>query len=149
MAGPTREQVFIALFNLLNGNIAGVVSYNRRMTLPGQIPPAQQPALIVWEQPEKTERAGPGAPKKRIWEAWVVIAFQNASKTAAGATLLNPIIDAIENLIEPTNAMPGNVQTLGGLVTGCWIAGDTMKETGDTDPNGQGGAVIPIRILVP
>jgi hypothetical protein len=36
-------------------------------------------------------------------------------------------------------------QTLGGLVSHCWIDGKIMKDSGDID--GDGIAVIPVKIL--
>ncbi len=42
-----------------------------------------------------------------------------------------------------------NRLTLGGLVSWCRIEGRTVVETGDTDPEGLGGALIPLKILVP
>jgi hypothetical protein len=38
-------------------------------------------------------------------------------------------------------------QTLGGLVSHCWIEGRIEMDSGDND--GQAKAIIPIRILVP
>jgi hypothetical protein len=42
-----------------------------------------------------------------------------------------------------------NTCTLGGLVHYARIEGIVVKETGDTDSNGLGGAVIPIKIMPP
>ena len=160
MARPTREQVFTALFALLNGNVAGITTYNRRFALPSLVATniGPLPVLMLWEQPEKTVQAGPNTPAQKIWRAWIVIVFQNPSQpdvqnpgaATPGATIINPLIDAVEAVIFPSPA-PGqqSTQTLGGIVAGVWIDGETVKETGDTDTNGLGGAVIPLKILVP
>jgi len=149
--GPTREQVFGALYSLLYRNVQGVAFYSRRFALPAKIPSGETiPGackLMVWEQPEHTTRKGGTPIKNRVWEAWVVVYFRNDQKDVPGATIINPIIDSIEALLNEPAGTP--VQTLGGLVTGIWIAGDTHIETGDTDENGLGGAVIPVHILVP
>jgi hypothetical protein len=153
--GPTREQVFQALFALLNNNVTGIANYSRRFTLPTKID-AQDlrvgtATLMVWEQPEKTERPGEVPIRTRTWEAWVVVYFRNDDPSVAGATIINPIIDEIETLIEgsPPAQFGAPVQNLGGLVDGVWIDGTTLKETGDTDEAGLGGCVIRIHILVP
>jgi len=150
MAGPTREQIYGALFALLDQKIPGVVTFSRRMALPGDVPPARQPALLLWEQPERVEDPGRGAPVKRSFEAWVVLYFQNRDKAVAGATILNPLLDAVEAALAPSGGdLVFNAQTLGGLVNSCEISGEIHKQVGDTDPNGQGGAVVPVRIVVP
>ena len=146
----TREEVMGALFALLDQRIPGVVTYSRRMALPSDVPPARQPALLLWEQPERTEDPGRGAPVKRTWEVWVVVYFQNRNKAVAGATILNPLLDTIEAALAPTGAGHAvNAQTLGGLVSSCEINGETHKQLGDTDPMGQGGAIVPLTIVVP
>jgi hypothetical protein len=151
---PTREQVFSSLFSLLQ--TVGATnsppmfnSFSRRFTaMPGNIPPLQLPQLILWEQPERSEFAGPSMPRKRIWNALVVVYFINPSKTVPGATIINPMIDAIEAALRYDNPATNRL-TLGGLVEWCRIEGQTIKETGDTDSQGLGGVVIPVRILVP
>jgi hypothetical protein len=65
---------------------------------------------------------------------------------AAGVTpisLLNPLIDAVDAALKRSPISNG--QTLGGLVSHCYIDGKTMKDDGDFDGNGT--AVIPVKIL--
>lgn len=150
--GPTREQVFGALFTLLRGNVAGVAEYTRRTRLPAKIGAGEmQPGtaiLFLVELPyEKTEREGGIPIKKRTWEAGALVYFQNLDKSVPGMTIANPLIDAIEALIEPPVTQPA--QTLGGLVEGVWIEGETLKESGDTDENGIGFVWVPLHIEVP
>jgi hypothetical protein len=146
----TREQVFQALFSALQAPAIAdlVTTFSRRFSPPDQIQPLAFPQLMLWEQSEKTEYSGPQMPRKRAWSALIVVYFQNTSKTVPGATIINPIMDAIEATLRYDNPAT-NALTLGGLVTYCRIEGQTIKETGDTDANGIGGAVIPIRILIP
>lgn len=151
MASPTREQVYSALFTLLSTTpaiTALVTSFSRVFSIIDQVEPADMPRLMVWEQPEKSEFAGPAMSRKRVWNAAIVVYFQNTDKTVAGATIINPIIDAIEAAMRWDNPSAGKL-TLGGLVEYCRIEGQTIKETGDTDAELRGGAVIPVRILVP
>jgi hypothetical protein len=56
------------------------------------------------------------------------------------------MLQAIDVALEPDD-IPRGPLTLGGLVTHCWIEGDTDMDTGIY--TSQGAAIIPIRILVP
>lgn len=120
------------------------------------IPPGLLPCLILWEQPEETRYEGHVGLPLNTWEAVVLVVFQNLSKprggdpttAVPGATIINPLVDAVRAALAPDD--PGsNNYTIGGLVYWCRVEGKTVIETGDTDADGYGGAVIPLRILVP
>lgn len=143
---PTREVVFQALFARLQA-IPGVRTTSRRMTLPSQVAPGDMPRLMLWEQPE-IARNQTGLPDKRVWEAWAVIVFVNEDPTVAGATIINPMLEAIEAALG-VDDFARNVCSLGGLVHYARIEGTVIKETGDTDTTGLGGAVVPIKIMPP
>jgi hypothetical protein len=160
MARPTREQVFSALFSLLNQNIAGVKTYSRRFAQPSTVRQTigTPPVLMLLEMPEQTLQKGPNQPSQKVWNALIVVVFFNASQpnpqdpglATPGATIINPILDSIDAALFPSPAAGVQfTQTLGGLVQGIWIDGETHKETGDTDPQGMGGAVVPLKIIVP
>ena len=153
---PTREQVFSALQTLLS-DVPGINFVSRRMMLPNDFTSStgtvdtQLPCLLIWEQNEETRHTGPnqglGIPPKRTWEAWLVVYFKNTSATVPGATIINPILDAIETALAPN--VVTNTQTLGGLVSHTWIEGPTTVALGDVDTEGFGGAVVPVRMLIP
>jgi hypothetical protein len=148
---PSRETVMTALFALVEGLVPPFTTTGRRMTMPGQGPsaldPILQPALMMWEQHEHDERSERGTPVRQ-WYVWFVIAFRNDDRDTAGATILNPLLDTLRGALAPDNPVH-NTLTLGGLVTAVYVDGPTIKHTGDTDAQGQGGAVIPVTILVP
>lgn len=152
---PTREQVFQALFARLQTAGATFTTYSRRMMDYSAIPPNLMPIVILWEQPEETEWGHRGTPKD-YWEAFVFIVFQNPSRplqddpttATAGATIVNPLIDAVRTALGPDDPTEGEL-TLDGLVEWVRVWGRTLVETGDTETDGRGGAIIPIRILVP
>lgn len=142
----SREAIMQALFARLQ-TVPGIVTFSRRMTLPHRVAPADQPCLMLWEQPE-TERIVTAAPPRRILEAWAVIVFTNSDPAVAGATVINPLLDAIEAALKADDPAR-NVCSLGGIVHYARIEGLIVKETGDTDTTGLGGAVVPIRIMPP
>ena len=149
MAGGciTREQVFAAVFGLI-ANTPGFTLTTRRYIRPSSVEAINTPILMTWEQPEKTEGGDLGL-RKRWWEVWLIIVYYNNDQNVAGATILNPLIDAVEQALAPDNPVH-QTQTLGGLVQAVYIDGATVKAISDIDvDHGQGGAVIPVRILVP
>ena len=144
---PTREQVFSAVFNLVDG-LPGFVVTTRRYTRPSAVETINCPCLMTWEQPEKTEGGELGL-RKRWWEVWLIIVYYNNDTYTPGAEILNPLIDTVEAAFAPDNPVHQTL-TLGGLVQAVYIDGATVKAISDVDiDHGQGGAVIPVRILVP
>jgi hypothetical protein len=160
----TREEVMQALFAKVSPLQAPADSASplpaetpfrtvaRRTTMPGQgfasLDPSLMPALTQWEDwPEETVGGELGL-RKRTWEVWMVIQFRNDDRLAPGATILNPLIDAVEAALSP-DSPPRQVLTLDGLVNAVYIDGPTIKNTGDTDAEGNGRASVPVKILVP
>lgn len=154
-ARPTREQVFQTLFDHLIANTDGFETYSRRMMQYSEVAPRLMPILMLWEQPEETEFPHRGLPVD-VWEAMIVIVFQNTSlprngdpnSAVPGATIINPLIDEVRNALAPDDETTNSL-TFDGMVQWCRVEGRTIVETGDTETNGRGGAIIPVRILVP
>lgn len=155
MTRPTREDVFSALFDQLQNGTTSFESYSRRMMMYTDFAKDLLPALVLWEQPEETDWPGQGL-FRDYWEAMVVIVFQNDSRpqngdpntAVAGATIVNPLIEEVRAALAPDDQFTNNL-TLNGLVQWVRVEGRTIVETGDTDANGRGGAILPVRILVP
>lgn len=62
------------------------------------------------------------------------------------SSLLNPLLDAVEQALQPQHPDINQWQTLGGLATHCWIEGTI--ETDEGTLGDQAVAIIPINILV-
>jgi hypothetical protein len=138
-----REAIYGALFAKVAA-AAGFATTSRRLRHCSYVVPAEQPALFQVQKSE-TARRGAGLPPK--WTlALDLFVYAHASDDAtAAATVMNPLIDAIEAALAPDPVT--NVQTLGGLVAHCWIAGKV--ETDEGVLGGQAVAIVPIEILVP
>lgn len=65
-----------------------------------------------------------------------------------GGTVFYPLIQSIESALIADDLSQGTLM-LGGLVTHCWLEGDGFVITGETDPDGQGMATLPVRIMIP
>ena len=136
----TREPIYSALFALLSG-AAPFVTASRRLRHWSDVGPAEQPALFVVQKSETAERRA-GLPAK--WRASVdVYVYAHApDDVTSPATVLNPLLDAVEMVLAPQGA----VQTLGGLASHAWIAGKI--ETDEGVLAGQAVAILPVEILV-
>lgn len=140
-----REAIMCALFNLVSTS-AAFATASRRLKLWSSVAPADKPALFLYERGDVYVRASEAVPEAVTMNVDLYL-YIDAGKdqSVIPAAALNNLIDAVDTVLAP-NYLTG-VQTLGGLVSHCWIDGKIMKDAGDLD--GDGVAVIPIKILVP
>ena len=153
MSYVTREQAMNALYALLlplsQGGNPSFVTISRRLAHWTQCP--TQPALYLYEKPETHKRQNPASLTARMLEADIFI-YINVGEDASAVpvTQLNALLDLIDpssgGVLKP-DVLDQNRQTLGGVVYDCWIEGQIIKVPGDMD--GQGIAVIPVKILLP
>ena len=138
-----RELIYGTLFARLSA-AAGFVTASRRLRHWSDVAAAEQPALF---QVQKTEsvRRDPGLPPRWTLSADLFVYAQAPDDATSPATVINPLLDAIETALAPDPV--SNLQTLGGLVAHCWIAG--RIETDEGVLGGQAVAIVPIEILVP
>jgi hypothetical protein len=123
---------------------AGYVTTGRRLKLWTDVAAAEKPAIFQYERGDNYSK---GNQYTTIIEMSVDLYIYTAPGMDSGVTpisILNPLIDAVDAALKPSPATPGR-QTLGGLVSNCYIDGKVMKDPGDLD--GDGIAVIPIKIL--
>lgn len=140
-----RETIITALFNLLAASGAFTTA-NRRLKLWSSVPSSEKPALFLVERGEVYSRASEAVPETVTMQLEIYI-YTEAGKDegTVPASALNPLIDAVDAALSP-NRLTG-MQTLSGLVSHCWIEGRVLKDAGDLD--GDGVAVIPVKVLVP
>jgi hypothetical protein len=138
-----RESIITALYNLAL-TAASFQTSGRRLQLWSKV--SSFPALFVQSTgthyPPREIRQLPS--KRTIAaEIWV---YTDAGKdpNANPEAALNDIVDAVEAALAP--GLNG-AQTLGGLVSHCWIEGMVEQYPGVLD--GIAKAIIPVKILVP
>jgi hypothetical protein len=138
----TREPIYAALFALVSG-AAEFVTVSRRLRHWTDVGAAEQPALF---QIQKSESAEERAPLPVKWRAAVDLYLyaQAPDELTAPSTIVNPLLDAIEAALAPDPFT--HMQSLGGLVSHCWIAGKIMTDEGVL--GGQAVAIVPVEILV-
>jgi hypothetical protein len=153
MAGPTREQISVALFNLVSlatGNVIGLVTSDRRARAFTDVLPAEMPALFIEELPEDYEHTFEKMlklPPKRTMKYIVALYLSDHQESSVvPMTQMNAMIDAIEIALAPSMVTGG--QTLGGLVFECRIDGKIDKFE-NVDNSGKSVALLPIAVLRP
>ena len=136
-----REPIYAALFALASG-AANFVTVSRRLRHWSDVGAAEQPALFMIQKSETAEARRP-LPAK--WRASVDLYLyaQAPDELTPPATVLNPLLDAVEAALAPDPV--SHVQSLGGLVSHCWIAGRVQTDEGVL--GGQAVAIVPIEIL--
>lgn len=140
-----RETIITALFNLVS-NSATFATASRRLQLWSSVASSDKPAIFICERGDVYTHTSEAVPESVTINVDIYI-YTDAGKdqSIVPASILNNLIDSVESVLAP-NPVTG-LQTLGGLVSHCWIDGKIMKDSGDLD--GDGVAIIPLKILVP
>jgi hypothetical protein len=140
-----RVAIMNALQNLLETGLnINFVTVGRKWRPSDQVSPEERPALFLVQVAELNELQAIGLPTITTMDVIVVI-YVNTADAEVPADMLNDIVDQFETLFDPLAL--DQKQTLGGLVAHVWAEGKTFFMAGDVD--GDGIAIIPIRILPP
>lgn len=121
----------------------GVTKVGRRLKVWTEVP--LQPACFLTGHVEQDVYKSELTPSLTTIEGMIYVYFKTTDPTCIPAIDLNNILDGIDAAIAPS--IVTGKQTLGGLVSHCRRDGKVMLDPGDLD--GQGLALIPIKILVP
>jgi hypothetical protein len=131
-----------ALFALVSGS-ASFITASRRLRLWTDVPASERPAIFQYERDDTYTL---GQQYTQRVEMNVDLYIYTAPGNDSGVipiSILNPLVDAVDAALKPS--IVTRRQTLGGLVSHCYIDGKIMKDPGDID--GDGIAVIPVKIL--
>jgi hypothetical protein len=140
-----REDIYSALFDILEttAKAAGAKTCSRKLRHWSDVPAAEQPAVFQIQRTESSIRRR-GVPAKTTLNVDFYI-YVNTSDDPqlAPTTLLNPILDAIDNAFPSEE--PGGPVTLDGLVSHVWTTGNI--ETAEGVLGSQEVAIVPIEII--
>jgi hypothetical protein len=139
-----REVVYAALWTL--GSTAGTfASANRRLRHWTDVAPIEQPALFMSEKGGHAVVQALGAPIAWTLYADFFIYVHSSDPYAAPATILNPLVDALERALAPSPAT--GVQNLGlpMMVQHAYISGKI--ETDEGVLGDQAIAIVPVEVL--
>ncbi len=140
----SREPIYAALFAKVAA-AAGFVTTGRRLRHWSGLAPAEQPGLFMRQKTEIAAVPMLGAPT--VWTLVVdLYLYAHASNPyVAPATILNPLIDAVEAALAPPAATGMQDLGLPAMVQHAYIAGKV--ETDEGALRDQAVAIIPVEIL--
>ena len=139
-----REPIYAALFGLVEAAADFAVA-DRRLRHWSDIAPAEQPALFMAQKSELAKINALGAPTVWTLAVDLYVYAHSSDPYLAPATVLNPLLDAVEAALAPS-ATTG-VQDLGlpAQVRHAYISGKI--ETDEGVLGDQAVAIVPIEIL--
>lgn len=144
---PDREAIYAALFAKMQTAYAWKNNPSRRVKLWNEVPAEERPSMHQFEGHDETWDWSNSANPKVVLEASIFIYTDCKDPTVVGAIQLNEVLNAVTGALIPGVAdLQTGRQTLGGLVHSARIQGSVTRVPGDLD--GDGMAIVPIRILV-
>jgi hypothetical protein len=139
-----REPIYAALFELV-GAAADFTIVDRHLRHWSDVAPAEQPALFMAQKTELASVKTLGA--STVWTLAVdlYVYVHSSDPYLAPATVLNPLLDAVEAALAPS-AITG-LQDLGlpAMVQHAYISGKI--ETDEGVLGDQAVAIVPVEIL--
>lgn len=109
-----------------------------------KVPPGSQPALFMQQVIEVASGRKEQGVQTWEWSSLILIYFrENTIPDKDSWTVANEMMDSVDMIIQ---GIPGEYQTLGGVVADCYIEGTVGLYEGQGDPN-QAIIAIPVVIL--
>jgi hypothetical protein len=139
-----REPIYAALWELASA-AAPFVTTQRRLRHWADVSPAEQPALFMSEKGSVAKVKALGAPVVWTLFADLYLYAHSSDPYRAPASILNPLLDAVETALAPAPAT--GIQNLGLplMVQHAYIAGKV--ETDEGTLGDQTIAIVPVEIL--
>ena len=139
-----REPIYAALFGLIE-SAADFTVVNRRLRHWSDVSPAEQPALFMAQKTQTASVKTLGAPTVWTLSVDLYVYAHSSDPYLAPATVLNPLLDAVEAALAPSAAT--GIQDLGlpAQVQHAYIAGKI--ETDEGVLGDQAVAIVPVEIL--
>jgi hypothetical protein len=140
----SRELIYAALFGLLE-TAADFAVVDRRLRHWSDVSPPEQPALFMAQKTELASVKTLGAPTVWTLAVDLYLYVHSSDPYLAPATVLNPLLDAVEAALAPS-ATTG-LQDLGlpAMVQHAYINGKI--ETDEGVLGDQAVAIVPVEIL--
>lgn len=139
-----REEIYVALWEL-GTSAARFATANRRLRHWADVAPAEQPALFLSEKGGQAAVKKLGAPIVWTLYAEFYLYAHSSHPDLAPATILNPLLDALEAALAPSPTT--GIQNLGlpQMVQHAYIAGKVQTAEGVLGD--QAIAIVPVEIL--
>ena len=141
----SREVIYAALW----GKVARLPQFrtrSRRLRHWEDVTPDKQPALFQHQRPQTPHQTKGIPPAWNLGAEFYIYHHCGGNETVIPATILNELVDAVDQALAPDI---NQLQTLGGLVSHCWITGPVEYYEGIGALMEQSVVIIPIEIRVP
>lgn len=144
------EQVYQALFQLLDSaQLAGARAWatsSRKFQSWENAGVPNQPAMFLRQgRQQAAQKQALGLTEWTLRATCWIYCQHPSDQGSVPATLINNLLTAVKKVLSP---LPGeSEQTLGGLVTNCWIDGTVLIDEGLAPMDTQSIVVVPIAIL--
>jgi hypothetical protein len=147
MTAVTREQIAVALWNLVSG-AATFAGRSRRWQHWDKVKDSKKPFVTMLKTGEKRTPQGEGLATLTLNYHVFVYTSAGLDPNNVPDTPMNALLDAIDQAMKPSGGdIMSNVQTLGlPNVSHCYASGPVFVDNGDVD--GKGVAAIPVEIQV-
>ncbi len=139
-----REAIYSTLWALAAG-VGQFVTVNRRLRHWSDVDPVEQPALFMSERGGHAVVKALGGPIVWTLYADFFIYVHSSDPYLAPATVLNPLLDALESALAPSPATGLQHLGLPDMVSHAYIAGKI--ETDEGVLGNQAIAIVPVEIL--
>ena len=144
--GRSRNQILDALLAKFQGIAAWGRQPSRKFKMWNDIPKGERPALFLVHDEEQRSQPAEGTPPYITMTVTIFIyTWSDPQSTDVPSVVIEDVLDAVDKALAPSPLI--GRQTLDGLVSHCWIEGQTRVVPGDLE--GDGLAVIPIKVLIP
>lgn len=139
-----REAIYSALWNAVSA-AAPFATASRRLRHWSDVSPPEQPALFLSEKTQEGRSEAHATPIVWSLDADLYIYAHSSDPAAAPATILNPLIDALEAALAPNPKTGLNNLGLPQFVRHCRVEGKI--ETDEGVLGDQAVAIVPVKIL--
>lgn len=144
--GGRRFTIANALLNQF-ANVAPWNTSSLKFVMWDNLDASLKPAIFVVCTSEERVQGGEHVPPLLTLKFEVFIyTFTEPTSDVLPMQVMSDILDAVDQALAPS-PLAAFKQTLGNLVSHCWIEGTTRVVSGDLD--GQGLAIIPVNVLIP
>lgn len=152
-AAIDREAIWAALFAWFQSALgSSFKAMGRKHVPPPDLVVADQPAFFqVATRERHIPNQKPGLPSKLLLRGYIIVyVFDDSPNEDIGTerilaeTTMNNLLKQIDAALVPDDPTTGKF-TIGGMVTHCWIEGDTDLDPGIFGP--QCAAILPLFIL--
>jgi len=140
-----REAIYSALYDVVRA-AAPFVTTSRRLKHWADIPAEEQPALFMVQKNEGVSQVKGLPSKNTLFVDLYVYAKTGEGEETPPATILNPLVDAIDQTLSPSPATGYFSLVVDGQdVSHCWIDGEIVNDEGVL--GSQAVAIIPVKIM--